>query len=389
MELVETHYIRENSRFFKEIDRLCFLSKNLYNSALYEVRQEYILNHQYINWYEVVSRFTKNKQQDYVLLPAKVSQQIIKKVHDNFVSFFGLLKKQGCIAKIPHYLDKNGRFCLIYTNQAISKRELKKGYVCPSKTNIKIKTKCKPESIHQCVITRENKLTYKVCIIYNTNNVSPKENNGRYASIDLGVNNLATLSSNAIKPVIYNGRPVKSINQYYNKRKAELQRVGNKNSSKKIIRLTRKRNNKINDYLHKISRKIVNHLVENNINTLVIGYNKGWKQETNMGSVNNQKFVMIPFFKFVSMLQYKCNIEGLTVILHEESYTSKCSFIDNESIEKHDVYQGRRIHRGLYESSNGKKINADLNGSLNILRKVVGEFKYPIEVCSTPLKVSS
>lgn len=134
---------------------------------------------------------------------------------------------------------------------------------------------------------------------------------------------------------------------------------------------------------------LVNHLVSNDITTLVIGYNKGWKQETNMGCVNNQKFVMIPFCKFVHMIQYKCILEGITVILHEESYTSKCSFLDNESIECHNIYMGKRVHRGLFRSASGKYINADLNGSLNIMKKVIGEFKYPIEVCSTPLKISS
>ena len=146
--------------------------------------------------------------------------------------------------------------------------------------------------------------------------------------------------------------------------------------------------NHLNDYLHKASRYIVNQLVSNNINTLIIGYNKSWKQDANIGKVNNQKFVQIPFLKFVNMLEYKCQLVGITVVRQQESYTSKCSFLDNEPIKKHKEYAGKRIKRGLFKSRNGKLINADLNGSLNILKKAVGEFQYPIEVCSTPCVIT-
>ena len=217
-----------------------------------------------------------------------------------------------------------------------------------------------------------------------------KLNNDRYCSIDLGINNLATVSSNVIKPFIINGKPIKSINQFYNKKLAYYKsKLKNRKTSKKINRLTNKRENKIKDYLHKSSRYIVNHLVSNNINTLVIGYNKGWKQDINIGKVNNQKFVNVPFLTFITMLEYKCKIEGINVIINEESYTSKCSFLDDEEICKHDNYLGRRIKRGLFKTSNGIFMNADLNGSLNILKKVVGKFSYPIEVCSMPVVITT
>lgn len=198
------------------------------------------------------------------------------------------------------------------------------------------------------------------------------------------------VSSNVVKPFSINGRPLKSINQYYNKEKARLQAhlKGNKKTSKRIYSITNKRNNKVKDYLHKSSRKIVNFLVSNNISTLIIGYNEEWKQNINLGRANNQAFVNIPFYTFIKQLEYKCKLEGISVILTEESYTSKCSFLDGESIEKHNNYLGKRIKRGLFRSAEGKLINADLNGSLNILRKVVGDFSYPIEVCSTPLRVT-
>lgn len=158
-----------------------------------------------------------------------------------------------------------------------------------------------------------------------------------------------------------------------------------KKTSRRIKSLTVKRNNKVNDYLHKASKLIVNYLVSNNISTLVIGKNKEWKQNANIGKRNNQNFIQIPHTRFIEMLTYKCKLEGITVIVKEESYTSKCSFMDNEPIKKHKVYLGKRVKRGLFQTKDKRLINADLNGSLNILRKVVGEFQYPIEVCSTPL----
>ena len=163
---------------------------------------------------------------------------------------------------------------------------------------------------------------------------------------------------------------------------------GDKKTSKRIYSITNKRNNKVKDYLHKSSRKIVNFLVSNNISTLIIGYNEEWKQNINLGRTNNQSFTNIPFYTFINQLDYKCKLEGINVKFIEESYTSKCSFLDGESLEEHENYLGKRIERGLFKSAKGKLINADLNGSLNILKKVVGEFEYPIEVCSTPLRVT-
>lgn len=180
---------------------------------------------------------------------------------------------------------------------------------------------------------------------------------------------------------------MKSINQFYNKRKAELQSKlsGNRKTSNKINSITRKRNNKIKNYLHKASRCIVNHLVSNDVNTLIIGKNDNWKQETNIGKKNNQNFVSIPHSQFIDMLSYKCKLVGIAIMMTEESYTSKCSFIDNEEMKHQEDYKGKRVKRGLFRTNKGKLINADLNGSLNIMRKVIGEFQYPIEVCSTPL----
>ena len=389
MQLVEQHIIKKNDERYKILDEVCFKSKNLYNAALYEIRQHFFNTKQFLNWFSIDKIFKEKKQDDYYSLPCKVSQQTLKLLNQNFKSFFSLLKKKNYTKKksIPKYLDKlKGRFVAVYTNQAISKKELRNGMIQLSGTDFKIKTKVDGNSINQVRIVPKNSY-YKVEVIYEVGELEELEDNDKYAAIDLGVNNLATVSFNESKPFIINGKPLKSINQFYNKRKAELQSKlsGNRKTTNKINSITRKRNNKIKNYLHKASRCIVNHLVSNNVNTLIIGKNDNWKQETNIGKKNNQNFVSIPHSQFVEMISYKCKLVGIAVMMTEESYTSKCSFIDNEEMKHHEEYKGKRIKRGLFRTNEGKLINADLNGSLNIMRKVIGEFQYPIEVCSTPL----
>lgn len=385
MQLIEKHIIKKSDDRFVELSNICSLSKNLYNVGLYEVRQYYFTEKKFLNYINLNNKLVKDKQFDYYKLPSKVSQQTLKIVEQNFKSFFGSLKakQKGKKVKLPKYLNKKGKFITTYTNQAISKTELKKGFIKLSGTDIKIKTNVK--DVQQVRIVPKID-SINVEVVYNVTAKQLLSDNNRYCSIDLGLNNLATVASNVIKPIIINGKPIKSINQHYNKRKAALQsKLTDNKTSKLIQQISRKRNNKIDDYLHKTSRYIINHLVSNSINTLVVGYNKEWKQEINIGKKNNQRFVNIPYHKFLHMLRYKAQLEGIMMILNEESYTSKCSFLDNEEVTKHDEYLGRRTKRGLFKSSTGKLINADLNGALNILKKVVGNFKYdPILACSTP-----
>lgn len=389
MQLIEQHIIKKDDERYKILDEVCFKSKNLYNAALYEIRQHFFNTKQFLNWFSVDKMFKEKKQEDYYALPCKVSQQTLKLLNQNFKSFFSLLKKKDHNKKksIPKYLDKvKGRFIAIYTNQAFSKKEIKRGIIHLSGTDFKIKTKINRSSINQVRIVPKNSY-YKVEVIYEIDEIEELEDNDRYAAIDLGVNNLATVSFNDSKPFIINGKPLKSINQFYNKRKAELQSKlkGNRKTSNRIESITRKRNNKVKNYLHKASRYIVNHLVSTNVNTLIIGKNDNWKQEANISKKNNQNFVLIPHSQFINMLSYKCKLVRIAVIMTEESYTSKCSFIDNEEMKHNEVYKGKRVKRGLFRTNKGKFINADLNGSLNIMRKVIGEFHYPIEVCSTPV----
>lgn len=378
MILTEQHCIKKGHSLYNECDNICFKSKNLYNTANYIVRQEFISSYKengkgtYLNYYDINKMLITNT--DYCSLPRKVSKLTLMLLDKNWKSFFALIKlynKNKSIKKpnLPNYLNSiNGRFITTYELGAISVKYLRDGKIKLSGTNIILTTK--KRNIKQCRIVPKGTY-YVIEILYEVITPELKEDNQRYCSIDIGVNNLATVGSNIIKPFIINGKPLKSINRYYNKKKALLQsKLKDKKTSKRIERLTTKRNNKIKDYIHKSSTILVNHLVSNNICSLVIGKNKEWKQEINIGKVNNQKFVSIPHATFINMLEYKCKMKGINVTITEESYTSKCSFLDNEPLVHSECYKGKRIKRGLFKSSDGRLINADLNGSLNILRKV-------------------
>ena len=389
MILTERHIIKKTNPLYSELDNLCFLSKNLYNSVLYAIRQYYFENKKYLSWVNINNNFVKGKQVDYYALPCKVSQQTLKMVDQNMKSFFNAIKAKKSKAKLPKYLDKaKGRFLVTYTNQAISKKALQNGYVELSKTNIKIKTKVK--DVKQVRIVPQNNFIV-VEVLYEVRSKPHDKSKEMYCGIDFGLNNLMTCSFQNDSPLIINGKPLKSINWHYNKEKSRLQSLldGRKKTSKRIQNITLKRNNRINDYLHKTTKIFVNYLVSKEINNVFIGYNKEWKQGINIGRVNNQNFVGIPYYKLLNMLTYKCEMEGISVIVTEESYTSKCSFLDDEDICRHEEYDGKRIKRGLYKASDGRLINADVNGALNILKKVIGKFEYDsIKVCSTPLVVT-
>lgn len=394
MQLVEQHIIKKSNPIFSELDRMTLLSKNLYNQALYQIRQEYFNEGKYLKYNDLARKLSSEKQIDFIALPAKVSQWVLKQVDKNFVSFFNSRKSKNVTHKvhIPKYLDKNGRNLLTFTNQAISIKELKEGYLKLSGCEGKIPVIHR--NVQQVRIVPSGN-HYVVEVIYNKE-VKPENQSNNFVGIDLGLNNLATIGGNNTKPMIVNGRPLKSINQYYNKQLAFLKSrqdtCNNKKvNSLKIKQLTNKRNNKIKDYLHKSSRMLVNQLVSNNVSIIVIGHNKEWKQDINIGKVNNQKFVQIPYNQFIEMITYKAELEGIKVIQREESYTSKCSFIDNEPICKHETYQGKRIKRGLFKSASGRLINADINGALNILKKEIpNAFEgYGIEVCSTPVVLTT
>ena len=304
-------------------------------------------------------------------------------VNNNFNSFFKLLEKKNAGTydgkiKIPKYLDKvKGRQVVIYPKDALSFKD--KGYIKLSKTNIKIKTnKTKDEILEVRLVSRNNYCVIE--IVYEILKNKPVDKKNRYAAIDIGVDNLMTVSSNVTNPIIINGKPLKSINEFYNKElarvKSEIMKCQGKYTSSKIQNLYKRRKYKIEDYMHKSSRMLVNHLVSNNIDTLIIGENKGWKQDINIGTKNNRIFVSIPFDILKQFLKYKCETEGIEVVFTEESYTSKASFLDKDKIPKYSkkfkgkrVFSGRRTKRGLYKTKDGVIVNADLNGASNIMKK--------------------
>ena len=395
MYLVERHIIKSNNSLRKELDNVCFLSKNLYNKALYLVRQHYFSTKEYLDYYKLNRLLVDSRDVDYYAIGnTKVANQTLMLLDRNFKSFFSLVKKKKSKdykkpIRIPRYLDKEGRYVAVFEKNAVSKRFLKKGVIKLANVSNTFVTKVTIDNIVEIrVLPRNNH--HIVEVVYKKEEKPLLVNNDRYAAIDLGLNNLATVSSNVEKPFIVNGKPLKSINQRWNKHKANLQSrlTSNKKSSKQIELITEKRNNRVKDYLHKSSRKVVNFLVSKKISTLVVGYNEEWKQNISIGRVNNQSFVSIPFYTFVQQLEYKCKLEGIKVVLTEESYTSKCSFLDNEQLEKKDSYLGKRVKRGLFKTNGGKLINADLNGSLNILKKVIGEFQYSIGACCTPVRIT-
>lgn len=382
MKLVEQHIIKSNNVLYKELDNLCFLSKNLYNQALYRVRQQFFEDKTFKNYSEVNRELHDENQIDYRALPANSSQETLKLVNQNYSSFFKSLQKHIKGIKIPGYLDKiKGRQIVIYNHMTLPSNLLEKGIIKLPKSNISFKTKQK--KINQVrIVPKNNYIVLEV--VYEATIKELLKDNKKYMSIDLGIDNLASCSSNVYKSFIINGKPVKSINQFYNKKKAKLQSEleikNKKKTSNQLQNLTLKRNNKIKDYFHKASRYIVNQLVSQSINTLIIGKNDGWKQETNIGNVNNQNFINIPHQMFINQLKYKCQLEGINVIEQEESYTSKVSFFDNDFIpvygqNNEELFKssGKRIKRGLYKTSSGLVLNADINGSLNIMRKYLNE----------------
>lgn len=398
MVLVEKHIIKPKHKYYDELDNLCWLSKNLYNSTLYNVRQYYFENKKLLKYQVINKIYVDTNNEDYRALPSKVAKHTQMLVEHNFKSFFELLKlkakgKYNKPVKIPKYLNKKtGRQVVHYEKGAISFKE--QGYIKLSKTNIKIKTNLTKDKVQFVRLVPKN----NHIIIEIGYNVIEKEiiQNNNILAIDIGVNNIASCVTTNGEKFLINGKPLKYINHNYNKRIADIQSklklTHNKNKSRYKSNITNKRNNRINDYLHKITTYIVNQAVSNHIGTIVVGYNKEWKQDTNIGSTNNQNFVNIPFYKFISMLDYKCKLKGIIFKRITEEYTSKCSFVDDEEIVKHTTYAGRRINRELFKTKKGIIINADVNGAYNILKKYMKEnatwneriSQTLVKVCSIP-----
>ena len=384
MQLVEQTIISKGDPRYVAIDAAAFKSKNLYNAALYEIRQAFFADGTWLRYAALDKRMQSHEA--YKALPAKVSQQVLKQLDDAWESFFEACKaykQDPCTftgrPRLPKYKDKvKGRNILVYTKQAISKKGLKRGLIKPSMLAIEVQTKQK-EVDQVRIVSRKS--FYVLEVVYEKETKQAEVNPAYYAGIDLGIDNLVALTANkpGFRSVLVNGRSVKSINQWYNKRKAELQKqLGHAGTTKRMERLTTKRNRRIQHHMHTASKRIVDLLVKEGIGTLVIGKNDGWKQECNLGKRNNQNFVSIPHARLIAMLTYKAELVGIRVVVTEESYTSQASLLDldplpvrdpNNGGEQH-TFSGKRIKRGLYRASDGRVLNADINGAGNTIRKV-------------------
>ena len=376
---------------YKTLKELCHSAKNLANEAIYNVRQYYFTEGKFLK-YEKNYTLLKSSP-NYKALNSNMAQQILKEVDGSFKSFFGLIKlaRQGKYAfkdcKLPQYLPKDGYTTLVIGFVRLNGNKLilpfsnsfKKTHKPVTITIPPILVDKKVKEIR--IIPKAHTRFFEIQYTYEAECVQRNLNKNNALALDFGINNLVTAVSSNGRSFIIDGRRLKSINQWYNKQNARLQSVKDKQklgyrptSRQKAI--ARDRNNKVNDYMNKAARKIIDYCIKNDIGTLVVGYNETFQRNSHMGKQNNQNFVNIPYGQLRSKLEYLCELNGITYVKQEESYTSKASFWDKDDIPvynddnpKEYTFSGKRVHRGLYKRADGKYFNADVNGALNIMRK--------------------
>lgn len=405
MYLTQTNVIRGLSkRQYSMLAEMCRYSNNLYNVALYNIRQYYFENKKFLT-YESNCHVCKENE-NYGLLQAGVSQQTLKVADRSFKAFFNLIRKakhgdyRFQDIKMPHYRKKGDMFNLVLSTNAIT---IKSGYLhMPvSRAFRKLHPDCDikipfPERLEDKIVKEvriipiRNGKCFKIQYVYEAETKHVSVNTDNAIAVDLGVNNLASCVTTLGTSFIMDGRKLKSINQGWNKEKARLQSIADKQGLKhtnRLSRITEKRNNRTKDIMRKSARFIINYCLKNYIGTVIVGYNPDFKRNVDIGRVNNQTFVNISFGDFRQLLSGLCEQHGIRYIEQEESYTSKSSFLDNDILPEYKAEQpytgkfsGRRIHRGLYKSLDGTTINADLNGAANILRKSKQNFDFE-ELC--------
>lgn len=376
---------------YKSIKELCHIAKNLTNEAIYNVRQYYFTEDKFLKYEK---NYTLLKcSPNYKELNSNMAQQILKEVDGSFKSFFGLIKlaKQGKYSfkdcKLPRYLPKDGYTTLVIGFVRLNGNKL----ILPFSNNFKKTHKVVEITIPPVLLDKKvkeirilpkaNARYFEIQYIYETECIQRNLNTQNALALDLGVNNLVTAVSSTGKSFIVDGRKLKSINQWFNKENARLQSIKDKqhfdkkptNRQKAIARDCK---NKVNDYMNKAARMIIDYCINNDIGTLIAGYNVTFQRNSHIGKQNNQNFVNIPYGRLRDKLAYMCELNGITYVEQEESYTSKASFWDKDNIPvynndnpKEDEFSGNRVHRGLYKTANGKTFNADINGALNIMRK--------------------
>ena len=385
---VPKHLTKEEYLSIKELSHI---AKNLANQAIYNVRQYYFKENKYMNYEENYKQLKQSE--NYKMLNSNMAQQIIKEVDGSFKSFFGLLKlaKKGKYdyknIKLPKYLKKDGFTTLIIGFVRIKNNKLiipfSNAYKKMHKPiTINIPPILADKKIKEIrIIPKSNARFFEIQYTYEVEDIQSNLNSNNALAIDLGINNLCTCVTNSGKSFIIDGKKLKAINQWYNKHNALLQCIKDKQKidvkyTNKQINNLRKRNNRVNDYMNKVARKVIKYCLENDIGTIVIGYNREFQKESSLGKINNQKFVNIPYGRLIDKFKYLSKLYGINVRIQEESYTSKASFFDNDNVPMYSndnnqkyCFSGKRIKRGLYQTSRGYKLNADVNGALNILNK--------------------
>ena len=376
---------------YKTIKELCHTAKNLTNEAIYNIRQYYFTEGEFLK-YEKNYTLLKTSP-NYKALNSNMSQQILKEVDGSFQSFFALLKlaKQGKYAfkdcKLPHYLPKDGYATLVIGFVRLKGNKL----ILPFSNSFKKTHKAVEITIPPILLDKKVKEIriipkakarfFEIQYVYEAVNIQRNLNPNNALALDLGVNNLVTAVSSMGKSFIVDGRRLKSINQWFHKENARLQSIKDKQKfGKKTTNrqkaIARDRNNKVNDYMNKAARKVIDYCISNEIGTLVVGYNETFQRNSHMGKQNNQNFVNIPYGQLRDKLEYLCKLNGIIFVKQEESYTSKASFWDKDRIPvynadnpKEYAFSGSRVHRGMYKTASGNYFNADVNGALNIMRK--------------------
>ena len=376
---------------YKSIKELCHIAKNLTNEAIYNVRQYYFTEDKFLK-YEKNYTLLKSSP-NYKELNSNMAQQILKEVDGSFKSFFGLIKlaKQGKYSfkdcKLPNYLPKDGYTTLVIGFVRLNGNKL----ILPFSNNFKkthkdVEITIPPVLLDKKVkeiriLPKANARYFEIQYIYKTECIQRNLNTQNALALDLGVNNLVTAVSSTGKSFIVDGRRLKSINQWFNKENARLQSIKDKQDfgkkpTNRQKAIARDCNNRVNDYMNKAARMIIDYCINNDIGTLIAGYNVTFQRNSHIGKQNNQNFVNIPYGRLRDKLAYMCELNGITYVEQEESYTSKASFWDKDNIPvynndnpKEYEFSGNRVHRGLYETANGKTFNADINGALNIMRK--------------------
>ena len=376
---------------YNSIKYLCHIAKNLTNEAIYNIRQYYFKEGKYLSYNQNYSLLKSSS--NYKTLNSNMAEQILREVDGSFKSFFGLLKlaKKGEYSfkdcKLPNYLPKDGYTTLIigfvrlngnklvlpYSNSFRKDHDPVEITIPPILVDRKIK--------EIRIIPKSKARFFEIQYIYEAECIQRNLNPNNALALDLGVNNLVTAVSNSGKSFIIDGKRLKSINQWFNKKNARLQSIKDKQHFGKVTTkrqnvIARDRNNKVNDYMNKAARIIINYCIENDIGTLVVGYNETFQRESRLGKNDNQNFVNIPFGRLLKKFEYLCELNGIVFVKQEESYTSKSSFWDKDEIPKYNAdtptkynFSGMRIQRGLYKTASGYIFNADVNGALNIMRK--------------------